>query len=415
MRLDKLELHHLPFFDALTRDTEGSPEWRAAAAGLVTLRLFDQWVDDGYTLTPTDLWGWAAVRDAVYSMDPTSPARTILEGIVAVIRMGNRGEAAGVESRFIAYGRALHYEGRFDLAADVFRSVAAHAAVNEPELTIDATMQLGYCYRVLGEWEKAADAYSRAGSLATLLGDRAKQLRARIADAKISIDLGNLPAAESILDDTIARASTRELSEVRGIAMHDRGDVAFRRGYPADAVELVRQALDILTDASARDRAVADLGTYFLHLGMRDAARDAHLIVAHTARAQYSRWVATINLLEIAALDRCEPVFEQYRKQLADVALPPALRASYLLYVGRGCQSFDRLEVARATLEQAAEVATRYRLSQIAFEIDEELAVMARGATRANAPAPAPAEIPATLHVIAGEIAEMRCAALAAR
>lgn len=415
MRLDKLELQHLPFFDALTRDPEGSPEWRSATAGLVTLRLFDQWVEDGYRLSPNDLWGWAAVRDAVYTMEATSPARTILEGVVAAIRMGTRGEAAGVESRFIAYGRALHYEGRFDLAADVFRSVAAHAASNEPELTIDATMQLGYCYRVLGEWEKAADAYSRAGALATLLGDRAKQLRARIADAKISIDLGNLPAAESILDDTIARAQAYGLSEVRGIALHDRGLVAFSKGDAAKAVGLIREALNALTDASARDRAVADIGTCFQHLAMRDAARDAHLIVAHTARSQYSRWVATINLLEIAALDRCEPVFEQYRRQLADVALPPALRVTYLLYVSRGCRTFDRGEIARTTLEAAGDLATRYRLNQLSLEIDQELVAMTRETTSANTPAPKLAEPPDALRVIAGEIAEMRYTALVPR
>lgn len=416
MLLTESKLRHLSFFEALGRDEPNSTEWRDASAGLVVLRLFDQWVESNYTLSPTDLWGWTAVRDAVYQMGATSPARTILEGIVAEIRIGGRdgGYAAGVVSRLVAYGRALSFEGRFDLAADVFRTIADHTERTQPDLTIDATMQLGYCFRVLGDFDKATDAYSRAGAMATVHGDRPKQLRARIADANVSIDLGNLPSAEAILDDVIARAQAEDLTEVRGIALHDRADVAYRRKEYPRAVQLVHEALGILREPRARDRALSDLAAYFVHLGMRDAARDTHLIVAHTAREQYSRWVATINLLEIAAMDRCEPVFEQYRRDLADAPLPPALRVSYLLYVGRGCIDFDRADAARPVLAEALELASRFRLNQLAFETEEAIRALAAG-TRVKGKSSVYAEAPSgELLDIAREMAQQRHSALVA-
>lgn len=415
MILNESKLRHLSFFEALGRDVPNSPEWRDASAGLVVLRLFDQWVESDYTLSPTDLWGWTAVRDAVYQMGATSPARTILEGIVAEIRIGGRdgGYAAGVVSRLVAYGRALSFEGRFDLAADVFQTIADHAERSQPDITIDATMQLGYCFRVLGHFDEATDAYSRAGAMATVHGDRPKQLRARIAGANVCIDLGNLPSAEAVLDDVIARAQADDLTEVRGIALHDRADVAYRRKEYPRAVHILHQALGVLREPRARDRALSDLATYFIVLGMRDAARNALLIVAHTAREQYSRWVATINLLEIAGLDRSEPVFEQYRRELADVELPPALRTNYLLYAGLGYMQFDRLDAARAALSEAMAHATRFRLNQLAFEVEEAQAQLERGersAVKLEVPAFEPSE---ELRHVAQEIATLRYTALA--
>lgn len=416
MILNESKLRHLSFFEALGRDVPNSPEWRDASAGLVVLRLFDQWVESDYTLSPTDLWGWTAVRDAVYQMGATSPARTILEGIVAEIRIGGRdgGYAAGVVSRLVAYGRVLSFEGRFDLAADVFQTIADHAERSQPDITIDASMQLGYCLRVLGHFDRAADAYSKAGALATVHGDRPKQLRARIADAKIAIDVGNLPTAEAILDDVILSAGDHELSEVRGIALHDRAGVAFRRkDYPL-AVQFVHTALASLKNPAARDNALSDLGAYFATLGMLDAARDTHLILSHTASEQYTRWVATINLLEIAAIDRCEPVFEQYRRELADVSLPPALRVSYLLYVGRGCIEFDRSDAAGPLLSEALELASRFRLNQLAYEAEEAIAALAAG-MRVAAKATAYVETPnSQVLQIAQEMAQLRHSAVAA-
>src|SRR6185437_16926372 len=105
--------------------------------------------------------------------------------------------------------------------------------------------------------------------------------------------------------------------------------------------------LSLFEAQTAKDRALSDLAATFVDMGMLDAARDAHLMLAATAVEQYTRWVATINLLEIAARDQREPVFEQYRRELADAELPATLAAYFEFYTGQGYRAFDRNEQAQ--------------------------------------------------------------------
>jgi hypothetical protein len=92
-------------------------------------------------------------------------------------------------------------------------------------------------------------------------------------------------------------------------------------------------------------------------LGVKSAARDAFLILAATAREQYQRWVATINLMELAAEERVSIQFERYRQQLASAKLPPLLQTQFELHVGRGYQTFGDLAAARTWLQRAVHTA----------------------------------------------------------
>jgi hypothetical protein len=158
------------------------------------------------------------------------------------------------------------------------------------------------------------------------------------------------------------------------------------------AIRFAYEALEGTTNPEARDRVLSDIAATFIDLGVRSAARDALLVLAATAQAQYSRWLAAINLIEIAALDRCEPVFEQYRRELEGVALPPFLQASYLLQVGAGHRTFGRLDSARAAFARAMELSSRHQLNQIAFRAESSLreidAGIAVAAVTAAAPSP---------------------------
>jgi tetratricopeptide (TPR) repeat protein len=316
-----------------------------------------------------------------------------------------------VAPRLMAYGRALDYEGRWRLAADVFGTLVAHAHPTEDgDLAVDANMQLGYCARMLGDWRAADAAYRRAGEVAQLCGDVVKVLRARIGDAKLAIDRGNLPRAEAILDETIGEAGRRELVEERARALQDRADVAYRRGQYERAVQLGYEALSGLTDPAARDRALSDVAVALTELGVRSAARDAHLILAATAQEQYSRWIAVVNLIELATLDRCEPVFEQYRRELAEAPLPPTLEWYYHYYVGRGYQAFGRPAEAGAALEYALDVATRHGLNKFVFDAEQALAELARGAPTEFRPEP---DTPDGVREVAHAIGRWRAASLA--
>jgi tetratricopeptide (TPR) repeat protein len=332
--------------------------------------------------------------------------RAILGSVVDAIERARAADMTVVAPRLMAYGRALDFDAKWALACDVYRTILAHAhPAEEPDVAVDASMRLGYCARMLGDLEGSAAAYGRAGQVAAAAGDLMGVLKARVGESKIALAHGNLPRAEQILDETIVRAGASDFTELRAMALHDRAAVAHRRGDYERAVRLGYEALQSTSSPIERDRLLADIAGFFVELGVRSAARDAHLVLAATAQEQYPRWVATINLLEIAALDETEPVFEQYRRELADADLPPTLRVEYHLHVGRGFRIFGKVDAARAELTKVLQLAEQHRLNDYVFTAERELSELDRG-ERLRGPAAAAA--PAGVQDVANALREMR-------
>ena len=367
-------IRHLAFFEALGTLDEGSKDWQATTAGMVVLRLVDAWYDEGAQIAAADAWGLAAVREAVQAMTPGDPARTILSGVVDAVATADRADFSVVATRLSAYGRALHFDAKWRLAADVYETLLMYAhPIDESDVFVNASMQLGYCLRMVGDFDQAAVAYADAGRIATSMGDVVGILRARIADARLSMSRGNLPRAEEILDDTIARATSESLHDVAGLALHERSSVAYERRDYTRAIRFAYDALSKLTGQSARDRVLADIAASFLELGVISAARDAFLVLAATAQEQYVRWVATLNLLEVSTFEGSEPRFETYRRELHCIQLPTILQVNYHLHVGNGYAAFGRAERARAALTAAAALAAEHRLNQLLFSAEDSL------------------------------------------
>jgi tetratricopeptide (TPR) repeat protein len=380
-------LRHLAFFETLAGLEETDAKWRSTSAGLVVLRLVDDWMDHGPFPAGGNGWGVHSVRSEVEAMDVGNPTRLILAGIVDAIATG--AERSSLTPRLLAFARALHYGAEWGLSADVYHTVLSHAhPIEESDSVIDANMQYGYCSRMLGKWDEAAVAYAQAGEIAVAVGDIVKVLRARVADAKLAIDRGNLPKAEEILDETISRATDPEgkLTEMRSLALHERAVVAHLRGDYETAVRFAYEALDGMTNPVSRDRVLSDIAAAFIELGVLSAARDALVVLASTAQEQYIRWAATVNLLEVASRERCEPVFEQYRRELADVSLPVSLEASYYLTVGKGYAGFGRIESARSALSKAIDISIKHKFHQINHEAEAELQQLERSVRTTRKP-----------------------------
>ena len=368
-------LSHLPYFEQIATLEEGSAEFRAVSAGLVTLRLFDDWVMHGSHVTAEHAWGARAVRESVEAMDERTTSRALLMSVVeAMDPDAPFARLSFVLPRLMAYARALQFDGAWALAAEVYRTILAHAhPLIDADAVITSNLQLAASLRVLAQWDEAWQAYGNAGEVAALTGDIMNMLKARIGEANVFTDRGNIPEAERILDQTIADAEQLGLKEVRALALHDRAHTAHRRGDYDAAVAMQYVALRDTRPGSSRDRVLADLAASFFEIGLRTAARDANLVLAATAQEQFVRWSATINLMELASADGFEPVFEQYRRELASAPLPPWLSAWYFFYVGQGYRMFHRLEQARASLERALEIAQRYDLNQVVFHAEHAL------------------------------------------
>jgi tetratricopeptide (TPR) repeat protein len=376
-------LSHMPYFERLAELSNDCAEWRSVSAALVVLRLFDSWMQDGAGVVAKEAPGLQAVRDQIASMDVNDSNRRLLASIVESMVTAQGPRIVTVAPRLMAYGRALQHAASWPLAADIYRTVLAYATpVSDPETVIGANMQMGRCLRVMAEWEEALSCFAAASQVATMSDDMMGILRARIQEAHIAIDRGNLPYAETLLDQTILDAKESGLSEISATATHDRAHLALRRGRPDEALVLQYEAFKGVRNQMARDRVLNDLGESFVQLGVYSAARDAYLVVAATAQEQYMRWTATINLLDVAVYERREPLFEQYRRELEAIDLPPTLETYYHIFMAEGYRTFDQPSLATVAISRAIELSTTHQLGQALFKAEGILKELQQQAVR---------------------------------
>ncbi len=407
-------LRHFAFFEALAAADESDPSWKTISAGLVVMRLVDQWIEDGKASTRLSAWSVNAVRDAIDDIPQTTPLRRSLTGIVDGVVSLPDVDMHALSPRLMAYGQALEYESKWALAIDVYRTIVEHAHPMEAaDIAVSAHIQLGFCLRMLGDLEAALVAYGDAERVASVAGDLVGVLRARLGDAKVSMDRGNIPEAETILDEAISRANGKNLSTVRSVALHERARAAGLRGQYEPSIRFAYAALEAADNPRAKDRILCDIAASFLNLGLFDVARDAYLVLAATAQEQYVKWLSELNLMEIAANQRSELQFDAYRRDLETVELIPQLRVLYLVHVGRGYHTLGQSRTGVSYLERAIELAERYQLNQLLFEAELALAEARARARRDSTPFPQ--QISPEVQDVARVISDMKASAMLVR
>src|SRR5665811_1358957 len=125
-------------------------------------------------------------------------------------------------------------------------------------------------------------------------------IRDRVGIANTYMAKGNLPQAQTILDDVLVQARDQELPQVQAIALHSRAALAYQKGEHSEGIKLANEALNLTTSPAERDSVLEDIGAMFTELGLHDAARDSHLILGATSQSKMVRGTATINLMELA-------------------------------------------------------------------------------------------------------------------
>ena len=400
----KRRLRHLPFFEEIASHDESTSAWRTATAGVVVLRLVDAWLDEGVAIVADDAWGLRSVRAAVEDVDEGTPIRTLLGRVVDAL-CERKPDIHVVVTPLVAYAQALEYDAKWRLAADVYHTVLAHLhPMEDSDASIAAHLRLGQCYRHLHFIDDAAEAFASAAEIASSIGDLVGVLRARVGEARLAIVRGNLPRAEEILDETIARAARAELTDVRSRALHERSNVAQIRGQYELAIQLAYEALGHAHSHTERDRILSDIALIFMDLGVFSAARDAYLVLSATAQEEYVRWAADLNLLEISSLTGAEMHFEQYRRSLVTQKLPPFLATAFELNVGLGYLRFSNESKARLHLERALALATDHGINQFLFDAEEALLQLDATAP----PQRVQKDVPLNLEEVANAIRELR-------
>jgi tetratricopeptide (TPR) repeat protein len=400
-------LRHLEFFEEIASLDEGTPAWNAATAGLVVLRLVDAWLEDGPNGTGDDDWTVRSVRAAIEEVEEAYTGRALLSRVVDALEH-RRPDIHVVVTPLMAYAQALEYDAKWKLAADVYHTVLAHVhPVSDSDASIGAHLRLGQCYRNLNRTDEATASFAAASSIATTAGDMVGVLRARIGEAQLAMVRGNLPTAETILDDAITLASGAEMRDVRSRALHVRANVAYFRKQYELAIRLAYDALSFAEAPTERDRILGDIAVSFLELGIYSAATNAYLVLSATAQEQYVRWAAALNLMDVASATDSRMLFELYRRELAREVLPPRMATAFEVFAGVGYQRFGELPKARLHLERAVTMASEHGFNQYLFEAEEALFELE---TRAP-PRHVEGEVPLDVREVANAIRNLREAA----
>ncbi|MEO6876875.1 MAG: hypothetical protein ABI205_00235, partial [Gemmatimonadaceae bacterium] len=352
-------LRHLAFFEELGKMDESDAAWRSVSAGLVVMRLVDNWIEGGGAPSRVDSWGVSSVREAIAEIEGKTPLTRMLTGIVDALVSSPVLDLHVLIPRLMAYGQTLQYDAKWALAADVYRTIVGHAhQSDDTDLIVTALLQLGFCHRTLDEFDDATAAYAAASRLALASGDMVGVLRGRLGDARIAVARGNLPYADAVVEDTIAEAQASGFHEIHALALGDRAGIAGFRGQYDRAIRYSYEALKLTLTPRDKDRALVNIATGFRLLGLLDIARDAYLVLAATAQEQYVRWMSELHLMELSAAAGMELQFDRYRRELESADFSPLLRVMYLLHVGRGYHSLGNSTAGIAYLADAVKQAS---------------------------------------------------------
>jgi tetratricopeptide (TPR) repeat protein len=407
-------IRHQSYFDTLGSMQEDSPSWRAVFAGLSVLRLVDAYTDTGSSVDPANWAQLHSVRTAIDLVGEGDPVRGVLTNVLEEVTT-RRAIDDTVSVALLAYGRALDYEAAWGLAIDVFSTVAKMTRPEKnPKLAVEAHVAVGGAARRNGDWEISARAYSQAAYIADTLGDRQGVLTVQVGIANTYMAKGNLPQAQTILDDVLVQSRDQELPQVQAIALHSRAALAQRKGDHSEGLTLAHEALSLTTSPAEHDAVLEDIGAMFTELGLHDAARDSHLILVSTAQSKMVRATAMINLMELAGVDGMIEAFDSYARELANARLSPWLRAHYLLFLGEGMSRLGRRDASEDALKEAILFAEANQIHQVSFKAQSALSTVRASARPSKPFAPTPQWVPDQVSSVVRAMSELRKTAVAA-
>jgi tetratricopeptide (TPR) repeat protein len=374
-----LALPHRAYIEALAETPEGSASWHAIVAGYAALQLFETWMDGGLGFAAPSMLDVRHVRRYLDAVPERHPARRCLAQLVDGIETASA--SSGVEPRsakrtdvghvLASYAKLLQYEAHWGLAADVHGTLVEFAQrTNDVRLMLDAMLMRGYGLRMQGRFDEASDAYASLRAAATAASDERYRLESHLSDAKVAMDRGNFPAARDLLEQTIADARQGECWPVLSKGLAERARVALVQRDHDLALGCLYEALELASDAAARERILSNISLTFGQMGLRQAARDAALLVAATAQDRSTRLTAYVNLMELAHHDGRELVFEQYRRDLAREELSPYLLVTYLETCASGLRTFGRHAEALRAARRMLEVAERHGLNEFVLRAE---------------------------------------------
>ncbi|MFL5620015.1 MAG: hypothetical protein ACJ79A_16670 [Gemmatimonadaceae bacterium] len=378
-RSGTLDLPHRAYIEALAEQLEGSPNWHALVAGYAALQLFESWMEGGIGTTAPTMLDVRRARRYVEAVSERHSHRRCLGHLVDAIEAATDDlhdepremQGPGAGDLLAAYAKLLQYDAQWALAADVYGTLVEFGQrTNDVPRMLDSMLMRGYSLRMQGRFDEATDAYAALRLAATAANDVRYRLESQLSDAKIAVDRGNIPVARELLDRAIAEGRQAECWPIVAKGLSDRARIALAHGDHDLALACLYESLELAKDALGRERILSNIAYTFAQMGLRDAARDAALLVAATAQDRSTRLTALVNLMDLAHQDGRELVFEQYRRDLANEELTPYLEVTYLEACVAGFRAFGRRGEAQRAAERMLDVAERDGLNEFVLKAE---------------------------------------------
>src|SRR3989475_3454305 len=236
------------------------------------------------------------------------------------------GDIRLVSPALFAYAHFLETELRLEEALDVLMSLLLVVG-NRLSSTDAVAAQLRFArvHRKLNRFDEADAAYTEAGELATLAGDRYSALLSRIGRANTMLGRGNLADAEYRLEGIRADARAAGERDVEARAEQGIAATLYYMGQSVEAIPHAWHAFQLYEEEDSRLRALGDVGIMLLSLGDATGAERALAEVFRRGRTRESVSNAVIELMHCASYRRDHVGVAPWRGRCGD--RPPGLPA----------------------------------------------------------------------------------------
>jgi len=366
---------HEPF---LVRASEpGTDLGRHALGAFLTLRLADRFRPDEDAHPLALAYQVRATRDYLLDLRPQNPEVSHLMEVVRLAEAVQQGGARTIlEPPLLAYAFWLEEDLRLAEALDVVETALGLSDGSARTETIAGLLQRARVLRLLGRFDDARASYESARLHADSVGDMHSALLARIGNALVMQQLGNLQASEKALRAVLNDAGAANDRDAQARAHHDLGAVLVHCDRSREAVSHLYQAFELYERPAHKLRALSDVAETLKREGKYEAARDAFTVVLGSRPREEMRVTAMIAMIELSAQIGDRVGFSRWKGEVgANVnQLPPERGADFHLQVGLGCAVFGQRRSAEQSLRTALAIADRHNLNEYTFRVEAALA-----------------------------------------
>src|SRR6266851_984975 len=251
-------------------------EARLGQGAFLALRLVDLLASDRAPVS-TDAfhYQWVATDRFCRELHAAATEGAHVHGIAESASESYRlGDIQLISPALFAYAHFLEAELRLEEALDVLTTlllVVGNRLSQKDQVA--AQLRFARVHRKLNRFDEADAAYTEAGEVATLAGDRYSALLSRIGRANTMLGRGNLADAERRLEEVLADARAAGERDVEARAEQGIAAAFYYMGQPAEAIPHAWQAFQLYEEDDSKLRALGDMGTMFLSLGGASAGR----------------------------------------------------------------------------------------------------------------------------------------------